>query len=502
MDSNAYLAAHGVEAALSDAVQRVLRDRPVDAVAAIGSHLCDRAYAEAVKYIFANADFTGSAKRYQNPQMNWERFDALLEKLGRPLRGLKVVHIAGTNGKGTTSALCEAMLRASGVGSVGLFTSPHLHSFRERIRVDGRLVTKEAIVAAMNIVRPAVEELGYASPFEKLSALAFVCFRRENVEWAVLETGLGGRWDCTNHCAPLVVGVTRIGFDHMNVLGSTISQIAGEKAGIIKGGVPAFCVPQHEDALPVLAAAAEHVGTTLSECNADADASIDSESLAFWLSPHHQQHNCSMALAMVRSLAERGHLPIKPSVWHEALNAACWPARFEVFLPAPLRSGQRLIIDVAHNEPAVGALLASVDAGFPQAPLVAIFGANADKDVRTIVRLLCAQPRLRRAVAVRSSHPKAISAGEIVNLAHEAQEAAGSEAAAGWVSADSMLDALDLAASAISAEAEDEADALVLCCGSVFVAADMRAALALKQPELFATADWVFEQAAEPALLM
>ena len=211
MSDAEYLARHRVSKSLEAATVVCLRERPSDPVAAISRMLIsDSEYAEAVRYTFANADFTGVAKRYQNPEENWKRFEDLLERLGQPLRPLKCVHIAGTNGKGTTSALCEAMLRASGV-SVGLFTSPHLHSFRERIRINGALVSKEAIVEAMRAVRPVVEDIGYASPFEKLTALALVCFRNAGVEWAVLETGLGGRWDCTNHCSPLVCGVTRIG---------------------------------------------------------------------------------------------------------------------------------------------------------------------------------------------------------------------------------------------------------------------------------------------------
>ena len=206
-----YVAHHGVHRAIEAAVLEVLRTRPGNPILAISKLLItDAEYAEAVRYTFANADFNGLAKRYQNPQENWDRFQRLLDGIDKPFRALKCVHIAGTNGKGTTSALCEQMLRSSGV-SVGLYTSPHLHSFRERIRINGALVSKQAIVDAMRIVRPAVEALGYASPFEKLTALALVCFRNAGVEWAVLETGLGGRWDCTNHCSPLVCGVTRIG---------------------------------------------------------------------------------------------------------------------------------------------------------------------------------------------------------------------------------------------------------------------------------------------------
>ena len=207
---------------MSSEAARQLGEAPSGLVAAPHD---DEKYAEAVRYIFSNADFTSAAKRYQLPQENWTRFEALLTQLGQPFQKLKVVHIAGTNGKGTTSALCEAILRASGA-RVGLFTSPHLHTFRERIRLNGELVSKGAVVAAMEQVRPAVEAVGYASPFEKLSALALVCFTRAELEWAVMETGVGGRWDCTNHCTPLVCGITRVGLDHMNVLGDTVTKTA------------------------------------------------------------------------------------------------------------------------------------------------------------------------------------------------------------------------------------------------------------------------------------
>lgn len=284
-------------------------------------------YAGCVRYIFANADFSGAAKRYQNPQENWRRFDALLEALGRPTARLKVVHVAGTNGKGTTSALCEAMLRASGV-RVGLFTSPHLHIFRERIRLDGNLVSKEAVVAAMKRVCEAVDTVGYASPFEKLSALAFVCFEEAELEWAVLETGLGGRWDATNHCSPLVCGITRVGLDHINVLGDTVAKIAGEKAGIIKPGVPAFTVPQDPDAAAVLQRAADEAGTTLGLCTSD-DSVPNMPPLPAWLSPPHQATNAALAKAMVSSLAERQLIHNTPEELHVAVCHTRWPARCE-----------------------------------------------------------------------------------------------------------------------------------------------------------------------------
>ncbi|KAL3899464.1 MAG: hypothetical protein SGPRY_012636, partial [Prymnesium sp.] len=462
------------------------------------------AYAACVRYIFANADFSSAGRRYQNPIENWKRFESLLDKLGRPLQHLKVVHIAGTNGKGTTSALCDAMLRASGK-RVGLFTSPHLHSFRERIRLDGRLVSKEAVVAAMDEVRPVVDAIGYASPFEKLSALAFVCFARENMEWAVLETGLGGRWDCTNHCKPLVCGITRIGMDHMNVLGNTVAEIAGEKAGIIKKDVPAFCVPQEPSAIPVLHAAAADAGTTLHQV----EVSDEKSEPPFWLSPAHQQLNASLACTMVHSLAVRGLLAEQPDVWRSARDHLLWPARFEVITPKLLQdkvpkpeaeTPTVMLLDVAHNLPAVEALLASVEHAYPNAPLVLIFGANRDKDVHSMAQLFANQPNLHAGVAVVSGHPKAIPADEVVTLCNATASTQSRNAAnCTWRAADNMLDAVSLAGESIHSQSSN---GIVLCCGSVFVAADMRAALAEVEPGLFVPADSVFESCAEPHLLM
>ena len=471
-------------------------------------------YASSVRYIFSNADFTGAARRYQNLQENWKRFDGLLEKLGRPLSQMQVVHIAGTNGKGTTSALCEAMLRASG-SKVGLFTSPHLHSFRERIRLHGQLVSKEAVVAACDEIRPAIEAIGDASPFEKLTALALVCFRNAGIEWAVLETGLGGRWDCTNHCEPAVCGITRIGLDHMNVLGSTVAEIAGEKAGIIKGCAPVFAVPQEPEALSVLESAAARAATEL-------QVVTDSEppELPFWISPTHQRLNAALATAMLSSLASRGLLPDQPPTWLAARNETTWPARFEVLRPQLLEGSSVLggspilVIDVAHNEPAIAALMRSVDAAWPKLPVAIIFGANSDKDVVSIAKIFAAQPQVRQGVAVVSSHPKARPAQELVRgcvaASIEHAEASGMPANSSWCSASSMTEAVRVAAQSLRGnpgkrprdEENVEPGGVVLCCGSVFVAADMRAALAQEEPELFSSVDWVHEQGGEPALLM
>jgi dihydrofolate synthase/folylpolyglutamate synthase len=460
-------------------------------MAAAGSDLAT-AYAQAVRDIFSNADYTGGSTRYQKPQECWDRFEAMLDHLGRPGAALKLIHIAGTNGKGTTSALCEQMLRECGV-RVGLFTSPHLHVFRERIRIDGALVSREAVVSAMASVRAASLAVGGASPFEKLTALALVCFDVSGVEWAVLETGLGGRWDATNHLTPAVCGICKIGFDHMDVLGSTLREIAGEKAGIIKPGIPVFSVSQEEEASAVLRAAAAAAGADLTLGEALPAVSP----LPAWLAPPHQAHNAALATALVRSLMARGLLPGNETACARALAAARWPARLELLHPSHL-NGTPLLLDVAHNQPAIRALVQSVADAYSSARVVVVLGANKDKDLAAVVRELGALgSRLVSSVAVASSHPKATPAAEVAKIGR----GGGGAARSPWLVAGSMLEGLDLAGEALGAGEDQASSQLVLCCGSVFVAAEMREALARAEPTLFSRDDWAHEEP-EPPLVM
>ncbi len=404
-------------------------------------------YAAAVKFIFGNADYSSAAKRYADTKANKRRFDHILKCLNQPHTRFNTVHVAGTNGKGTTAAVTEAMIRATGA-RVGIFTSPHLHSFRERIRIDGAIVSREAVVHATDVVRHAVDEVGYASPFEKLTALAFVCFRDAGLEWAVLETGLGGRWDATNHCQPLACAITRVGYDHMNVLGDTIAQIASEKAGIIKPTVPVFVAPQENAAADVIRKAAAEVAapiTEVTEATADvvlrrleADAGIP---LPAWLAPSHQRLNAATAAQLFDSLVARDALSGRAEECARAALNLKWPCRFEAFT-LPMLHGGHLILDVAHNEPAVSALVSSIDRLYPSRRVALILGANRDKDVSKILRewdglgggRLCAR------IAVASSHPKAIPAAEIVDM--EATQGVATP----WRAAASMRDALQAAA--------------------------------------------------------
>ncbi len=177
----------------------------------------------------------------------------MLDLLGRPQDSFQSVHIAGTKGKGSTAAMIESVLRAQGFRT-GLYTSPHLHTFRERIQVDGHLISEADLARLVNMMRPLVAQVDEITTFEVMTGLAFAWYAEQDVEWAVLEVGMGGRLDATNVVEPAVAVITPISYDHVATLGNTLTKIAREKAGIIKPGVPVISAPQPEEALAVVKA--------------------------------------------------------------------------------------------------------------------------------------------------------------------------------------------------------------------------------------------------------
>ena len=198
-------------------------------------------YQQALDYIYSFVD----QEKLQPDKYEQKRFDltnmhALLGMMGDPHRRLRAVHVAGTKGKGSTCAMTASILQAAGY-KAGLFTQPHLHTFRERIQINGRLITEEEMVALLEALKPSIAQLPDPSTFEIMTAMAFQYFAEHEVDFAVIETGLGGRLDTTNVIEPLVAVITSISYDHTYILGHTLEEIAGEKAGIIKEGRPVVC---------------------------------------------------------------------------------------------------------------------------------------------------------------------------------------------------------------------------------------------------------------------
>ena len=314
----------------------------------------------------------------------------LLKALQLPGTGQRFLHVAGTNGKGSTCAFMESVLRAGGERTA-LFTSPHLIQFRERIQVGGVMMPEAEIAESLTAMRDIVcSWQPHPTFFELTLALALDWFDRCGAEIVVLETGMGGRLDSTNAVKPVVSVITPIAMDHQQWLGDTLTKIAGEKAGIIKPGVPVISAPQHPDAEAVLRAAAAAAGTTIHfimkpwtrintavheesghsvrPCLKTGQQNVDPPHLP--LAGEHQQWNAALALA---ALEAAGCLPKPPAVL-SGLASTIWPARFQSLL-----SG-RLVIDGAHNPHSIARLVATWQEQFGTEKAHLIFGAVEGKD--------------------------------------------------------------------------------------------------------------------------
>lgn len=338
---------------------------------------------EALNFWYGRIDFE---KRSAKPEeLKLDRMRALLRALGDPHKRLRVVHVAGTKGKGSTSAMLDAVLRRAGY-RVGLFTSPHLEDVSERIQVDRNNISHDEMTARLEEIRPAVLELeGGAVPqsptfFEVGTALGFLHFLYRRVDFVVLEVGLGGRLDSTNVCTPLVSVITEISFDHMAQLGNTLGEIAGEKAGIIKQGRPVVCTASGAEAVAVVEAVARRRQAPLRLFGRD--FSVD-PTRKLNLLGHHQAVNAAGVVATVEALRKLG-VPIPNTAVREGLAAVDWPARLEVIREKPL-----VILDSAHNVASMNALVRTLAESFPGiTERRIVFAISNDKQYEAILRTL------------------------------------------------------------------------------------------------------------------
>jgi dihydrofolate synthase/folylpolyglutamate synthase len=339
-----------------------------------------------------------------------ERTRELLAGADDPHRRFASVLIGGTNGKGSVAALCEAALREAGGHRVGLYTSPHLVSFRERIRIDGRPIGGQALARAAERLRPAIERTG-ATFFEATTAIAFLCFAEAGVDVAVVEVGLGGRLDATNVLDPVATAVTNVALDHADYLGETLPEIAREKAGIFRGGVPALTGESEAGALAVLRAEAERVGASFVELDriaalgaVETDARgtcFDYRSerwgegtLALPLPGAHQARNALLALELLGTLPDA----LRPALGaiERGFAAVRWPGRLQV----EEVGGTTFVFDVAHNPAGAESLAAALDARDLPRPLVLVAGILSDKAWREML-----PPLIERADAVILTTP-------------------------------------------------------------------------------------------------
>ncbi len=357
-------------------------------------------YRDAIAYLTEHIDVERMrASRVQPGTFTLERITALMEKLGNPQHDLRCVHIAGTNGKGSTVGMIDHALRACGL-TVGTYTSPHVVNVRERIRINGANITQPAFTNAARRVAEAEaklpKKLGSPTYFELMTAMGFVHLAEQAVDVALIEVGLGGRLDATNVVQPLVAAVTAIGLDHQQFLGETVVDIAREKAGIFKPGAAALTIKQDKQVIAALREEAEQRGAELEVVGQDIDFSHRFEAGEL-MGPHvriglstpratfehvpvpvpgeHQAFNCGLALAVLDKLAERGfELGEAPIV--EGLSQTRLDGRMELIPGDP-----RILLDGAHNPAALAALVRSVGSHIPYDSMITIFGCASDKDI-------------------------------------------------------------------------------------------------------------------------
>jgi len=308
-----------------------------------------------------------------------------LEKLDHPERAFKVVHVAGTNGKGSTAATIERLLREAGLRT-GLFTSPHLVRFNERIRIDGEEIDDEQLAKlAFELEQIDADCAGRpATFFELATAIGYTAFARADVDVAIIETGLGGRWDATNVIVPEVSVITRIGMDHTGFLGDTLTQIASEKAGIIKQGVPVVCSVQEPEALMVIEAVAASRFCELHLSGPDDLDQLPAEAAESWpLRGAHQRENLASAVVATKVLLERLELELSSEQWQSGLAGVQWPARFQTLHDEPL-----VVLDAAHNPNGARALRRTLDALHPDTPIAWVMAFMGDKDCSGMLKAL------------------------------------------------------------------------------------------------------------------
>jgi len=403
-------------------------------------------YDAAVRYLLSLGRELAAPTQAAAAKFDLENITVLAERLGRPDRAYPSAHIAGTNGKGSTAAFLESILRRAGFRT-GLNTSPHLERINERIRVNGQEISDHDFAETLTRIQSLIEELlaagklrAHPTYFECVTAMAFEYFARAHADFGVFEVGLGGRLDATNILTPAISVITRVDFDHENFLGHSLREIAGEKAGILKQGIPVVLAAQQPEAREVILARARNLGCPVIETplayrvdeqameNGCARARITeiasgwSAKLAPQLAGRFQLQNAMNAVAAARALGARGWR-IPERAMEEGIADAIWPGRLE-----KLQSRPDLYVDGAHNPGAARELAAFWEENFAGRKIFLLYGALRDKAVDEIAGVLF--PRATEVVFSEPRTSRAISAAQLSEIAahHAARSSVIAEA--------------------------------------------------------------------------
>jgi dihydrofolate synthase/folylpolyglutamate synthase len=430
-------------------------------------------YTQAVNFLQSLEDYEKSpGAAYNAANYDLRRMETLLDRLGNPHKGRKTIHIAGTKGKGSTAAMISSVLSSAGYPT-GLFTSPHLVSWQERIAVNGRPISQKSFARMMALIAQHVNVLnrearfGKLTTFEVVTALAFLYFREKKIDFQVLETGMGGRLDATNVVDPEVCIVTSISLDHTQVLGDTLAQIAGEKAGIIKSGCIVISASQRPEAMRVIQDKCSRSGVELIKAGVDitweplnsnlkmqrlrVHGRLQNYDLKIPLLGDFQMENAALSIAGLEVLQQQGS-DIKCTDIVRGFSRVKWPARMQVLKISPL-----LIVDGAHNSYSIGKIIESIKKHVSYKKVVVIFGCSKDKDIQGMAAGLAGFADF--VIITRSSHPRAAGISDLIPVFEKAGLTVET--------ASNMVKALSTALS--MAEPKD----LILVTGSLFLAADL-----------------------------
>jgi dihydrofolate synthase / folylpolyglutamate synthase len=377
-------------------------------------------YRAAIDYLYSLGHETLTMK------LGLENISNLAERMGSPEQAYKIVHVAGTNGKGSFCAMLASILARASIRT-GLFTSPHLIGIEERFRLDLEPISRKDFCRLMERVKKTVDSMLVAAElearptfFEHVTALGFEFFRERAAQLAILEVGLGGRFDSTNIITPVLSVITPVDYDHQQYLGNTLEEIAGEKAGILKPGVPALIAPQRAEAESVIEGVAERLGSKLYRLDTrnlsyrkgedgywNLDFTSDHhryENLRVGLRGRHQAETAALAILAAERLVESG-LSISPEQIREGIEAVDWPGRLEL-----IRGRPTLLLDGAHNPGGIKTLREFLEEWLPeqigQASRTLIFSTMRDKDIRTMAETIF--PLFDRVILAERDDPRSI----------------------------------------------------------------------------------------------
>jgi dihydrofolate synthase/folylpolyglutamate synthase len=432
----------------------------------------DPKYQETLDYLYSYIDFSlQKASRYSPDRFDLGRMQEFMASMGDPQKDYRIIHIAGTKGKGSVAALCANSLTKSGLRT-GLYTSPHLQDYAERIQVDGMPIPHDDLIDLVEEIKPNIDSSPEITTFEITTALALLYFARCSVDVAVLEVGLGGRLDATNVCEPDVTVITSISYDHTYLLGDTLAEIAAEKAGIIKPGVPLVVSPQVGEARQAILGIAAERNAPVIEIGKDylyrpINKSLSGQQLAVWpavssdsdielsipLLGDHQLVNAATACTTLMVAKEKGIEVSKEGI-KAGFETVHWPGRFEI-----VRQDPPLIIDAAHNRDSAQKLSKVLADYFPGQKVVMVFGASEDKDLTGMLSELMAA--VDQVVMTRSTHPRAADPVDLAAIATGLNIPS--------VASQSVEEAM------AAAENLAGGNRIILVTGSIFVAAAARA---------------------------